>query len=318
MPRLIKRLLLMALSFILITACHPLAIQQADDLTGNVGDSAECRMVQHALGETCIPISPQRIVVLDEFSLLDNLSALGIKPVGYASCPLCVSSDALSKFIAGVPDVGTLEAPSLEKILNLKPDLILGQDWQKQSYPLLSKIAPTVITEDPETIGFKKCLEYLAEILDRSDRVEGILAEYDKQIQKFQQRLGEKLQTETVSVVGISGDSFYANKLESRIYGQVMLDAGIQFSPAHESIKTNGYHYISIETLPDWDADFLFVVRNYKRQAEDLASMMKHPIWSTLNAVQNGNVHSIGLDVWGPITAIQFVDDLYNYFADEL
>jgi len=319
MYRLTNPFLLMALSFLLVTGCYQSAIQKSAILAGDLEGSAQCRVVQHALGETCIPIHPQRIVVLDEFYLLDNLSALGVKPVGYASCPLCVSSETLSKFIADVPDVGTLLEPSLEKILNLKPDLILGLvDWQEQSYPLLSKIAPTVMIEDPETNGFKKCLEYLAEILDRSNQVEGILAKYDKQIQKSRQQLGEKLQTKTVSVIGISGDSFYANKLESRIYGQVMLDAGIQFSPAHESIKTNGYHSISIETLPDWDADFLFVLRNYKRQVEDLASMMKHPLWSTLSAVQNGNVHSIGLDVWGPITAIQFVDDLYNYFAEEL
>jgi len=316
MPRLIKPFLLMALSFILITACYQPVIQKPDTLTGNLEGSAKCRMVQHKLGETCIPIHPQRIVVLDEYYLLDSISALGIKPVGYTPCSICVPSDALSKFVTDIPRMGDMGAPSLEKILSLKPDLILGLEWQKQFYPLLSKIAPTVMIEDPETIGFKKNLEYLAEILDRSDQVEGILAGYNGRIQKFRQQLGEKLQTKTVSVIGIHGGSFYVEKLESRIYGQVMLDAGIQFSPAHESIKTNGNHPLSIEALPDWDADFLFVLRNYKRHAEDLASMMKHPIWSTLSAVQNGKVHPIVLDVWGPITANQFVDDLYGYFIN--
>jgi iron complex transport system substrate-binding protein len=309
----------MAFSFIVITACYQPVIQKPDTLTGNLEGSAKCRMVQHKLGETCIPIHPQRIVVLDEYYLLDSISALGIKPVGYAPCSICIPSITLSKLVADIPDVGDIAAPSLEKILSLKPDLILGLDWQKQFYPLLSKIAPTVMIDDSEKIGFKKNLEYLSEILDKSDQFEIIWIEYNGRIQKFRQQLGEKLQTKTVSVIGIHGASlFYAKKPEFTIFGQVMLDAGIQFSPAHESIKTNGYHSISIETLPDWDADFLFVLRNYKIHAEYLASMMKYPIWSTLSAVQNGKVHPIVLDVWGPLTAIQFVDDLYEYFINAL
>jgi len=317
MPRLIKPFLLMALSFIMITACHQFAIQQTDTLTGKVEDSAKCRVVQHDLGETCIPIHPKRIVLLDEFYLLDSVSALGIKPVGYTSCPFCVSSETLSKFIVSVPVVGTDGQPSLEKILALKPDLILGLEWQATSYPLLSKIAPTVVIANPEARGFKKTLKYLAEILDRSDQVEEILTKYNERIQKVRQQLGEKLKTNTVSVLGIHGSSFYVYRLNTTIYSQVMSDAGIQFIPAYKKL-TNDYTVLSIETLPDWDANFLFILQNYKRHSEDLTSIMNHPIWSTLSAVQNGNVHPIVLDVWGPITATRFVDDLYNYFINAL
>jgi iron complex transport system substrate-binding protein len=316
MYRLIKSLVTMALSFILITACYQPFIQKPEISTGDLEGSAKCRVVQHDLGETCIPIHPKRVVLLDEFYLLDSVSALGIKPVGYTSCPFCVSSETLSKFIADVPIVGTSENPSLEKILTLKPDLILGVEWQASFYPLLSKIAPTVIL-NPEAHGFKQTLKYLAEILDRSDQVEEILTKYNERIQKFRQQLGEKLKTKTVSVLGIHDSSFYVYKLKTTTYSQVMSDAGMQFIPAHNVLKDD-YTVLSIETLPDWDADFLFILQNYKRHTEDLASIIEHPIWSTLSAVQNGNVHPIVLDVWGPITATRFVDDLYNYFANTL
>jgi iron complex transport system substrate-binding protein len=312
---LIKPFLIVAFSFILITVCYQAVIQKPDTLTGDLGGSAKCRVVQHELGKTCIPIHPQRIVILDEFYLLDYVLALGIKPVGFAPCSICIPSATLSKFVTDIPAVGDIANPSLEKVLSLKPDLILGLKWQANFYPLLSKIAPTIMT-DTETMGFKKALKYLAEILDRSDKVEKILAEYDRRIQKFRQQLGEKLKTKTVSIIGIHGSSFYVYRLESTLYGQVMRDAGIQFIPAYKNLK-HDYTVLSIETLPDWDADFLFILQNYKRHSEDLKLILKKPIWSTLKAVQNKQVYAVTWDLSGPITANRFIDDLYGYFINK-
>lgn len=196
--------------------------------------------------------------------------------MGLARCFLCIPSDTLSKFVVDIPDVGDIGKPSLEKILILKPDLILGLEWQANLYPLLSKIAPTVIIENPETSGFKKVLKHLAGILDRGDRVEEILAQYNWRIQNFRQQLGEKLKTKTVSILSVGGSSFYVEKLEFTIYSQVMSDAGIQLIPAYNNMK-NIRTMLNIETLPDWDADFLFVLQNRKRHSEDLKMIFKNP-----------------------------------------
>lgn len=58
----------------------------------------------------------------------------------------------------------------LEKILNLKPDLILGLTWLKSSYKLLSRIAPTVLFHSPSMYDFKERLRYVAQVLGKSDR----------------------------------------------------------------------------------------------------------------------------------------------------
>ena len=143
----VKSFILMTLSLVLVTACHQSEPLQSDMLSESKTSVEACRTVQHVLGEACIPLNPQRIVILDEFYLLDNLSALEIKPVGYTPCLVCTSSDVLSEYIADVPALGDMDAPSLEKIVSLKPDLILGLEWQEKSYPLLSEIAPTVMVD---------------------------------------------------------------------------------------------------------------------------------------------------------------------------
>ncbi len=277
--------------------------------TGNLGFAQQpaTKIVNHALGQVEIPLHPQRIIVLDNSFILDPLLALSTRPVGVAPCSYCVTSDILDEFIAYVPVVGHWEQPSLEKILSLKPDLIVGHIWQKQYYSLLSTIAPTVLVDTDSEVDFKKNLKYLAEILDRSDQAEEILADYNEQIQKFRQQFRETLETKTVSIIHLYGSTVHVYGADIVPYGQVMSDAGIQFIPAYKNLK--GYLGLSIEALPEWDADILFVVILRQDDAEKLKSpsFLKQPIWSTLKAVQNNQVYVVswGSTVVGSITANQ-------------
>ncbi|WAL62619.1 ABC transporter substrate-binding protein [Thermocoleostomius sinensis] len=281
-------------------------------------NSAATKVVSHALGQAEIPRHPQRIVVLDDRFLLDPLLALDIKPVGAAICAYCIPSETLNQFVADVSPVGHWEQPSLEKILSLKPDLIVGHVWQEQYYALLAAIAPTVMIDTDSEVDFKKNLKYLAEILDRSEQAKEILAEYNERIQKFRQQLGEKLKTKTVSVVHLYDLTVHVYGSDISVHSQVMNDAGIEFIPAYKNLK--GYLQLSLEDLPNWDADILFVDILQKEDSEKLKSLsfLKQPIWSTLKAVQNDRVYAVSWSstVVGPITANQLIDDLYKYFIN--
>ncbi|MEM1242555.1 MAG: iron-siderophore ABC transporter substrate-binding protein, partial [Cyanobacteria bacterium P01_H01_bin.26] len=246
------------------------------------------KTVNHILGQTEIPLHPQRIVVLDanrEF-LLDGVLALGMKPIGLARCSSCIASDPFNDILGEVPSVGTEEQPSLEKVLSLKPDLILGYAWQKSFYPQLSKIAPTVIV-DPHTGGndFKRNFRQLAEILGESDRAEDILSDYNERIQKFRQQFENKLRGKTVSFIWFFESSFHVYGPELLSIGEVMSDAGIQFIQAYKELKNDVLRNMSIESLLDWDADFLFVALYYKDSTEELEAVFKQPLWSKLEAV---------------------------------
>lgn len=108
-------------------------------------DGGETRTVGHARGETEVPVTPQRVVVLEPVAL-DSTVALGVVPIGAA-----VLSEA-----AGVPEylgeaarsvqlAGTVATPDLERIAALAPDLVLGTDSRHgELYDQLSAIAPTV------------------------------------------------------------------------------------------------------------------------------------------------------------------------------
>jgi len=96
----------------------------------------ECRQIEHAKGVACLPPEPERIVILDAFSL-ETALALGVEPVGapgrYFSHLKEISSSEKGN-LDQVQDIGW--PPNLEKIVALDPDLILGIDASVHSQNL--------------------------------------------------------------------------------------------------------------------------------------------------------------------------------------
>ena len=76
------------------------------------------------MGETCVPISPQRVVSVF-VPALGNALSLGVKPVGSAFLDRLGQETYLEGKIDGIQSVGNLP-PNLEKILLIKPDVIIG------------------------------------------------------------------------------------------------------------------------------------------------------------------------------------------------
>ncbi|MCC5621783.1 ABC transporter substrate-binding protein [Nostoc sp. CHAB 5715] len=140
-------ILLSILAVILVSAC---------DTTNNTSMTRykqpveNCRTVQHAMGETCIPNNPKRLVAIS-YVTLANALALGVQPIGSASG----LNDLQDKFPAylenetqGIKQLGNQYQPNLERIAFLKPDLILGWEVVRKIYPLLSQISPTAIVPE--------------------------------------------------------------------------------------------------------------------------------------------------------------------------
>jgi iron complex transport system substrate-binding protein len=119
----------MTLPFLFITACHSSVLQRSDNPSAN---STQCRIVQHKLGKICIPIAPRRIIALNPRHLVDPLLALGIQPIGMTITVNQGKEETEGLTLdntQSIAKVGDSQQPSLEKILQLKPDLILAMDY---------------------------------------------------------------------------------------------------------------------------------------------------------------------------------------------
>jgi iron complex transport system substrate-binding protein len=305
--RLIK-LSAIALSILLLVwACQGNVSQQ---IGSNGNTTSECRFVKHSLGETCVPLNPQRVVVLD---VLDNVLALGIKPVGATTADSGNFRTNLPEQTQEIAKVGLIYQPNLESILRLQPDLILGIDWQQEVYDKLSKIAPTVLAPSSDRINWKEWFQTYAEALGKSSEGKKILNEYDNRIKSFQQQIGEKRSQTKVSVVMFwDGVRIYMKKSFS---GGILSDLGLPRPPEQDKDKVN--EDISLELIPKMAGDAIFLMIGDR--TPELDRFTNHPLWSQLEAVKQGKVYQVKADTWlagySPVAANSVLDDLFKYLV---
>ncbi|PSB04554.1 iron-siderophore ABC transporter substrate-binding protein, partial [filamentous cyanobacterium CCP2] len=235
------------------SACTPNANTQANP-------DAECRVIQHVMGETCVPINPQRIVVLGG---LDYALSLGIKPIGSDG----VSREFyLQEFADGIEEVGGNNAPSLEKILALKPDFILGGDYVNSNYNALSQIAPTVIIAYDHSGEWKNFFMRYAEVLGKTAEAEQVMVRYYQRLEDFQQQMGTRATEIDVSIVRVypTHVNLY---LKDSFCGTVVADAGLSRPPSQDFMASeaqrlfsNPIQYeVSRETIPEINGDVIFL-----------------------------------------------------------
>ncbi|MEO1633594.1 MAG: iron-siderophore ABC transporter substrate-binding protein [Cyanobacteria bacterium J06631_9] len=306
------------------TACEsntrradPTELTTQNSPTSSEQDSVATKTVSHALGQAEIPLDPQRIVVLDANGsfYVDALSSLDIQPIGVSRCSDCVALDNFEDFLEDIPTVGNNEQPSLEKIVSLNPDLILGYSWQEGSYFKLSKIAPTVMIDIfSEGNDFKRNFRSLADILDKTDKANEILADYEVRVQEFRQQMENQLKNKTASLLSFFDSTAHVYGPETLAYAPVLSDVGIQFISAYKNLGSD-YLRLNLEAIPDWDADLLFLDLYYTEDSGGIESLplFEEPIWQSLKAVQNNQAYVTDWYGGGPAMANRVIDDLYEF-----
>jgi iron complex transport system substrate-binding protein len=276
------------------------------------------KVVKHAFGETRIPVKPQRIIVLNDISLLDPVLSLGIKPIGTVS--YFPEYDFLFRGVtndeaAGIEIVGLGNQPNLEKILLLKPDLILMREYQKSFYKKLSAIAPTVAIDLPSlNYSFKENLRFIAQVLGVTEKAEQVIAQYHERVKQLQQLMGECLKEIEVSVINLFTEGTFAIYSGNETYNQVLQDIGIRliFILANQKEITL---VSSIEVLNNYDADILFVISENK---DIVPSFFQNPLLSKLKAAKNHQVYEVQKDRWwtyGFLGVDKILDDLFKYLT---
>lgn len=281
--------------------------------------SDETRTITHAMGETTIKGTPQRVVILTNEGT-EALLALGVKPVGavksWTGSPWY---DHISADMEGVEVVGEESQPNIELIASLKPDLIIGNKLrQEKVYDQLKAIAPTVFSETLRGAWQDNFMLY-ADALGKKTEGEKVIADYDARTEDFKAKAGDKL-NQTVSVV-----RFMAGK--TRIYLEDTF-TGITFSkigikrPANQQYKDTFVEEITKERLPEVDADMLFYF-TYETgdgkgtQMEE--EMLKDPLWQSLSVVKNGKAIRVSDAIWNTAGGVKaanlMLDDMYKIYG---
>jgi iron complex transport system substrate-binding protein len=278
------------------------------------------RTVEHAMGSTEIKTKPTRVLALDA-SFVDAAMALDTKVVGYTDyrtingqLPDYLGADR-ETYGSEAQSVGTLAEPNLEKIAELKPDLIISAKVRHEKlYDQLSKIAPTVMSE---TTGptWKENIRLVSKALGQEELAEKELGAYEAAAKATGSAINAKAGNPTISVVRfIDGPTrLYQNASFS---GIVLKDAGLS-RPKSQDVEDFAAE-ISAERIADADADAIFVTVYADEKglsAKTAAQFKANPLWKPLQP----KVHEVPDITWMTAVGLQgaweILTDMSKTFA---
>ncbi|MBP1903720.1 iron complex transport system substrate-binding protein [Paenibacillus turicensis] len=276
----------------------------------------EARVIKHAMGETKITGTPQKIVTLFQ-GANDIVVALGVKPAGvvesWVQQPVY---EYLRKDLDGVPQVGQESQPNLEEINKLKPDLIIATKIRHEEiYDQLSQIAPTVVTET--LFDWKETLKLSGEAMNKMEESDKLLTNWETRVADFKEKMGDRLPIEA-TITNFRADQvriFYMGYA-----GKILKELGFTRPTGHDA-DTWGVELTSKEAIPDMNADTIF---NFN-SGTDTAAIEKNyqdwtssPLWKNLDAVKNKQMYQVDEVAWnmagGYTSANMMLDDLYQLF----
>ena len=279
-----------------------------------VVENCEARVLEHPLGNSCVPETPRRVVVMDGEVTFDPVVALGMSPVG----------TPVPNYTGGIPDhlleraegevarVGTFNEPSLESIANLEPDLILGVSKSLESgYDRLSEIAPTVATGYEDPSDWKETLREVARILNREGEADQLLLDYDRRVEDLRDELGGRADDTTVSVVRATDLGFRYLTLQGSLPGSVLNDLGLSTPPGQDAETDEPYVELSGEEIPVIEADYIFVTVDEGQEAA-LDDLRSDPLWDGLEG-KKIEVLSTRWVFGNVLTANEVLDDLEEH-----
>ncbi|WP_248958197.1 ABC transporter substrate-binding protein [Sphaerisporangium perillae] len=293
--------------------------------SGGASAGAFPRVVKHAMGETKVPSRPVRVVALDQ-SFVDAVLALDTDVVGFTTYRAL--TDELPAYLGpsvqrngqNAQVVGTLEAPSLEKIIALEPDLIVSAKVRHEAlYAKLSQIAPTVFSETTGAI-WKDNLRLMGEALGKEDLAEQKIKTYEERAGKIGQAVKEKNggTMPTVTIARFAGEPTVRLYVENSYSGIVLKDAGFPRPEGQPTTTETIVVNISEERIADLDADHIFVA-TYPDEKGDVRNVQEkfeaNPLWGRLK----GERHEVDDITWMTACGIQgahvILDDLASAFG---
>ncbi|MDX8365614.1 iron-siderophore ABC transporter substrate-binding protein [Cytobacillus sp. IB215665] len=279
--------------------------------------------VEHAMGTTEVKGTPEKIVILTNEGT-EALLSLGITPVGavqsWTGDPWY---DHIQEEMNGVKSVGKEMEPSLETILSLQPDLIIGNKMRHEKiYEQLSAIAPTVFAETLRG-DWKENYELYAKAVNKEEQGKEVISEFNNRIENLQNQLGDKLNQQVSIVRFMPGDVRIYHK---DTFSGVILDQLGFARPESQDIADFAEKNVTKERIPAMDGDILFYFTYDPADKEGEAKKLEEewindPLFNNLNVVQNNNIYRVNDAIWNTAGGVKaanlFLDDIEKYFLEE-
>lgn len=270
--------------------------------------AAKSRVISHTFGLTTLHGTPTRVVAL-EFSFVDDLADVGVKPVGIAddNNPNSIIAP-IRKLVSGYTSVGLRQSPNLETIASLHPDLIIADATRDAKiYHQLQQIAPTIALDSLKEDYLAQL--HAAKVIGEAVNKCGAMNLRLKQDRLVMKRLKAAVPTnERRKAMFVVSTKTIFNVHSNLAYTPSLLDA-IGIPTANNLAPTtanhaNPYIVMSEEDLIANNPDIMFVA-NYPPSPTIWDTWSKDPLVGNINAVKNHQVFEVNPYLWSKARGIK-------------
>ncbi|MFF2593805.1 iron-hydroxamate ABC transporter substrate-binding protein [Priestia megaterium] len=275
-----KKLLLpfMLIFVLLISACSNGSTESKNDSRKN--SESKTITYQSEDGPVKVPANPKRVVVLGSYA--GNVLSLGVNIVGVDSWSKM--NPRFEKKLKGVEEVSE---ENLEKIIELKPDLIIGLSTTK-NIDKLKKIAPTV-TYTYDKVDYLTQHVEIGKLLNKEEEAQSWVDDFKKRAAKAGSDIKAKIgEDATVSVIENFDKQLYVfgnnwGRGTEILYQEMKLKMP---QKVKKMALKDGYYAISPEVLPEYAGDYLIFSKNQDGDT----SFEKTDTYKNIPAIKNNHV----------------------------
>jgi|GEM_PF-123918 len=252
--------------------------------------SASTKVIKYLDQEYTVPAKTDRIVVTGALEAMEDSILMDIHPVGAISVRGKFPS-LFSSIVDKAESVGEKTEPNFEKILQLKPDVILASTkFDPAVVEQLSKIAPT-IPYSHVSANWSSNLELLGELSGKQDKAAELIAQYNSDLESVKSGIVSKLADKKVALVRIRQGAIqlYA----SQVYFNPMLYEELGLKMPAEVQAAKAQDMISLEQLAAMNPDVLMIQFSEDENADKpkaLEELQNSPIFQSINAAKNNQV----------------------------
>jgi ferric citrate transport system substrate-binding protein len=258
----------------------------------------QSRVVNHTFGSLTIDGTPRRIVAL-EYSFVDALLNVGVKPLGFADDrdPTRILPQYRAK-LAGYTSVGLRATPNLETISSLNPDLIIADaDRHRNIYRQLERIAPTIVLDSlrqaylpnlHSAVVIGQAVNRCGAMIARLKRHRANMAKIAKVIPDTEQR-NAMFAVSARTIFNMHNSGAYT----PTVLASLGLKATVAKAPGKDAAVDQG---LTLETLFTMNPDIRFIADQGEGTVSD--GWQSNPIWQQLKAVRANRVYYVEPNLW--------------------
>lgn len=245
--------------------------------------------------EVKVPAKCERIVFLNASSL-EIFTSIGGKAAGKPTSNSY--PEDIKPLLKDLPEIGTIHAPNLEKIMGLKPDLVVGINVPFHVIirkPLEMAGIPTYLNTIASYEDVLATIDEFGRFAGREKQAAAKRAELEKNYAELVKDVKPGSGPRTLVIFG-TPESFSMSTKKSFTGDLVERLGGVNIAAAADNTKDSSYIPLSMEYVAKQDPEVVLLITmgGSKKILEKMrASMRDNVIWHDVSAVKNNRVYQL-------------------------